>query len=110
MPLPSGQGFNPPGGGNVDFGGMPEALSALQRNPQVRRAIGFGTQNVTGSVIYAVIPAANTVTITDNTAFMMVAAPGIVVPFGVPTINPVSGGSLTITPANSSTFYTVLYK
>ena len=110
MPLPTGIGFNPPGGGNQDFGGPYEALSALQRNPQVRRVFGFGTQAFTGSVIYAVIPAANYVTVTDNTAFMQVAAPGIVVPFGVPTINPTSGGSLTVTPQNSSTFYTVLYK
>lgn len=109
MPLPTGLGYNPPGGGNVDFG-LVEGISALQRNPQVRRASGFGTQSVTGSVVYAVIPAANSVTVSDSASFLMVAAPGIVVPFGVPTNYPPSGGSLTITPANSSTFYCVLYK
>lgn len=53
MPLPQGVGYNPIGGSNVDFGPN-EALSALQRNPQIRRANGAGTVNLTGSVFYGI--------------------------------------------------------
>lgn len=112
MPLPPGvAGFSPIGGGNVDFGPL-EALSALQRNPQIRRAFGTGVLSITGSVVYAVWPNSGTVTLADATAsFLQVAAPGVAFDQGIPTVNPPSGASLTVTPSNLSTvFTTVLYK
>lgn len=110
MPFPTGSsGFNPMAGGNVDFSPA-EGISALQRNPQVRRVSGFAPQSFTGSVIYAVLVGQNTVTVSDSASFLVAAAPGVVVPFGLPTGYPASGGSLTVTPANSSTGYCVLYK
>lgn len=114
MPLPPGTaGFNPPGNGNVDFGHL-EGISALQRNPQIRRAVGTGVQNLTGSVIYAIWANSGTVTVTESTTpttiFSAQTTP-IVFDQGIPTINPVSGGAITVTPSNLSTvFVTVLYK
>jgi hypothetical protein len=110
MPFPPGSnGYNPVAGGNIDFG-LVEGVSALQRNPQVRRLSGFGVQSFTGSVIYGVIVGQNTVQVSDSASFLIAGVPGIVVPFGIPTGYPATGGSLTVTPANSSTGYCVLYK
>lgn len=114
MPLPPGIGFNPPGNGNVDYGAV-EGISALQRNPQIRRAVGTGVLNITGSVLYAVWANTGTVTIVENTtggATLFSAQPSpIVFDQGIPTIYPPTGGALQITPSNLSTvFVTVLYK
>lgn len=111
MPLPPGvAGFNPIGGGNVDFGPT-EALSALQRNPQMRRAFGTGFATFTGSTVYAVVPSAGTVAIADATAtFLTVAAPGIALEQGWPTVNPFSGGPITVTPSNLSAPWAVAFK
>lgn len=111
MPLPPGlAGFSPIGGGNVDYGPI-EALSALQRNPQMRRTYGTGVLTFTGSVVYAVVPSAGTVAIADATAtFLTVAAPGISLEQGWPTVNLVSGGPLTVTPSNLSAPWAVAFK
>lgn len=111
MPLPSGIGFNPIGGGNVDFGEL-EGISALQRNPQLRVAYGTGVLNLTGSVLYAAWANSGTVSVADqsNTTFISGLA-SVVFQMGIPTVNPVSGGKLTVTPSNLSTvFSTVVYK
>jgi hypothetical protein len=114
MPLPTGIGFIAPGGGNVDFG-LAEGISALQRHPQVRRSSGTGMQNLTGSVVYAIVPTSGSVTVTENTAggatiVSALAAP-LVVPFGIPTLYPPAGGALQITPSNLSTVFVLcLYK
>lgn len=110
MPLPQGIGFNPPGGGNVDFGHL-EGISALQRNPQTRRAFGTGVLNITGSVIYAIWANSGTVSVADTTTFISAMTTPIVFDQGIPTVNPTSGGAITVTPSNLSTvFVTVLYK
>lgn len=111
MPLPSGIGFNAPGSGNVDFAGIAESLSALQHNPQVRRASGIGALNLTGSVVYAVLCTGGTVSLADMSGTFATAVPSFTFDQGVPTVNPSSGGALTITPSNLSTVsLLVLYK
>lgn len=110
MPLPNGFGFNPPGGGNIDFGPN-EALSALQRNPQIRRANGAGTLNITGSVLYG-IWATNgaTVSVADMSGtFINTLMTPIVFDQGIPTVNPVSGGVLTVSASTATNLF-VLYK
>lgn len=112
MPLPSGIGFDALAGGNVDFG-LVEGVSALQRNPQLRVAHGVGVQNLTGSVVYAVIPSGGSVSVSDMSGNAVIS--GLSTPFtfamGIPTVNPTSGGQLTVTPSNLSTvFVTVVYK
>lgn len=110
MPLPQGMGFNPAGNGQVDFG-LVEGVSALQRNPQIRRAFGTGVLSFTGSVIYAIWANSGTVSVADTTTFISAMPTPIVFDQGLPTVNPPSGGSLTVTPSNLSTvFVTVLYK
>lgn len=110
MPLPQGFGFNSPGGGNVDFGSV-EAISALQRNPQIRRAFGAGTVAVTGSVLYGVWATNGaTVSVADVTAtFINVLMTPIVFDQGIPTANPTSGGALTVSASTATNIF-VLYK
>lgn len=110
MPLPQGFGFSPPGGGNVDFGPT-EALSALQRNPQIRRANGAGTVSVTGSVLYGIWgTSAATVSVADMSGTFINTLPlPIVFDQGIPTVNPVSGGVLTVSGSTATNFL-VLYK
>ncbi len=112
MPLPTGIGYNPPGGGNADYGGVAEALSALQRNPQVRRASGVGVLNLTGSIIYGVWANSGTVTVADQSGtFLTSFSTPLVFDQGIPTANAADGGALTITPSNLSTVnLLVLYK
>lgn len=111
MPLPQGFGFNPPGGGNVDFG-TTEGISALQRNPQIRRAFGAGTVSVTGSVLYGIWGTTGaSVSCTDmsGNAFINVFPLPIVFDQGIPTVNPITGGALTVS-ASTATNLLVLYK
>lgn len=96
--------------GNVDFGGIAETLSALQRNPQVSRAAGTGAATFTGSVVYAVVLDVGTVQITDISTYG-VAAPGISVPAGIPVPGySAAGGSITVTPSSSNVHWCVVYK
>lgn len=110
MPLPNGIGFNPPGGGNIDFGPN-EALSALLRDPQVRRANGAGTLNITGSVLYGIwATSAATVSVADmSSTFINTLPTPIVFDHGIPTVNPVTGGALTVSGSTATNFL-VLYK
>ena len=112
MPLPQGIGFNPPGGGNVDFG-LVEGISAIRRDPQVQRAFGTGTLNLTGSVVYGIWgTSGKVVSATDmsNNVFIKLLPMPLIFEPGIPTPNPVSGGALTVTGQDTSTNLFILYK
>lgn len=109
--------FNPLGNSNLDFSNLMEALSALQRNPQVQRFVGAGNGTVNGvNVIYSVVVPAGTATIFDGTNSYQIAAPGFSFPTGAPvsqtinSFNPGVGQSVGVTVASTGLTWTMLYK
>lgn len=113
MPLPQGIGFSPIGSGvaQVDYGQI-EGISALQRNPQIRRASGVGPLNLTGSVFYGIWgTSGGAVTLSDQSgAFATLIPLPIVFDQGIPTANLPAGGTLSVVASNTSTNLLVLYK
>lgn len=92
-------------GSNLDFLNLNEGINAAQRNPQLRRQLGNG--NVTASAIHAVVVPTGTVVVYTTTAEYSVTAPGLVFPFGAPTIYSPGVGSVSVSSAAAG--YTLIY-
>lgn len=109
--------FSPLGNSNLDFSNLMEALSALQRNPQVQRAVGPGNATVNGvNVIYSVVVPAGTVTINDGTVAAQIAAPGFAFNPPLPVSgfinspNAPVGNAISVTAVSSGLNWTLLFK
>lgn len=101
-------------GTNIDFASLPEVLSALQRNPQVQRAI-VGAANLStafvGTTVYAVVGAGSALlTLTDVTQCYRFVAPGLVFPFGAPLAYDPPGGNVVAAVSTTGAPWVVLYK
>jgi hypothetical protein len=102
--------------GNLDFTDTREALSALQRNPQVARLSLHGvlTSNFTASTLYGYIIDTGTVTLKDySTSAMLVTMTGPSVasfPFGAPLALLPPGGGVVATVSASTVNATLWYK
>lgn len=89
-------------GSNLDFLNVLESLNAVQRNPLLRRQVGNGS--VTASAIHAVvIPSGTAVVFSTAGAEYSVSAPGLVFPFGAPTIYSPGVGAVSLSSAGAAT-------
>src|SRR5690242_8498428 len=85
-------------GSNLDFLNLLETQNAHQRNPQLRRLVGNGS--VTASAIHAVVVPTGTAVVSSTAGVeYTVAAPGLVFPFGAPTIYSPGVGSVSVSSA-----------
>lgn len=105
--------------GNIDFINGAEALSALQRNPQIAPvafsyASGGGlATSFSASTLYAVVVNGGTVTVaaTSNPmATYTFGAGAYSFPFGLPMSYTPPGGPCTFTVSTSAAAATIVYK
>lgn len=103
--------------GNIDFINGAEALSALQRNPQLASIICTGTltTSFSASTIYAVIGDGGTVKLADITTRYVFgnnagAQINAIYPFGLPMNTPPPGGAVFAVLGSTGNNVTVVYK
>lgn len=107
----------PAGGGNVDFTGLLEAISALQRNPQVARLSlsGVLTSTFTASTFYGFLIDSGSVTLTAGSsggAFVakLTGPSQESFPFGAPIGSLPPGSAVVATVSATTVNATLFYK
>ncbi|HET8908286.1 MAG TPA: hypothetical protein VFN11_15120 [Ktedonobacterales bacterium] len=107
----------PAGGGNVDFTGLLEGVSALQRNPQVGRlsVTGVITATFSASTLYGYIIDSGSVTLNSGSAggafIAKLSGPSVgEFSFGAPIGNPPPGSGIVATVSTSTVNATIWYK
>jgi hypothetical protein len=89
-------------GSNLDYTNPLETLNAIQRNPQLRRLVGNGT--VTTNALYSVVVPTGVAVVTSTAGVeYTIAAPGMVFPFGAPTVYSPGIGPVSISSAATVT-------
>lgn len=106
----------PVGGGNVDFSGPVEALSALQRNWQIARKTVQGVTSTTfsASTLYGWVIDSGSITLTDYSSggflYKLTGPDSVAFSFGAPLQLPPPGGGVVATVSATTVNATLLYK